>query len=254
MNCSNDLSSVCWPLCTRVSSIALAHVGLGPAARRSRPGRATGKALFCSGELARREPEPVRRRLACGLARLAGALAATRSSCRPACDDSCAAAPRHTSSVDCEPGRVEPTSRGRSLELSRLACVEREDIHRLPRRPPCPRAALLHRVHQRAAASRPNEVARSRGPPGSRRRWAAALTRPSRACFRMSSATSIGIAKETHEAAGAAVDLGVDAHHFTAHVEERPARVAGVDRDVGLNEGTKFSCGSERPWRSRWRR
>ena len=53
----------------------------------------------------------------------------------------------------------------------------------------------------------------------------------------MSSATSIGMAKKAHEAAGAAVDLGVDAHHFTAHVEERPARVAGVDRDVGLNEG-----------------
>src|SRR2546425_2507935 len=43
--------------------------------------------------------------------------------------------------------------------------------------------------------------------------------------------------RQAHEAAGAAVDLRIDADHFAAHVEQRPARVAGVDGDVGLDEG-----------------
>src|SRR5437773_1456851 len=33
--------------------------------------------------------------------------------------------------------------------------------------------------------------------------------------------------RDSHEAAGAAVDLRVDADHFAAHVDQRPARVAG---------------------------
>src|SRR5450631_1659692 len=43
--------------------------------------------------------------------------------------------------------------------------------------------------------------------------------------------------RQTHVAAGAAEDLRIDADHFALHVEERAARVAGVDRHVGLNEG-----------------
>ena len=37
-------------------------------------------------------------------------------------------------------------------------------------------------------------------------------------------------------AAGAAVDLRIDPDHFAVHVEERPAGIARVDRDVGLYE------------------
>jgi hypothetical protein len=43
--------------------------------------------------------------------------------------------------------------------------------------------------------------------------------------------------RDAHEAARAAVDLRVDAHHLAAQVDQRPARVAGVDRHVGLDEG-----------------
>jgi hypothetical protein len=41
---------------------------------------------------------------------------------------------------------------------------------------------------------------------------------------------------EPHESAGTAVDLGIDADDLTAQIEERTARVAGVDRNVGLDE------------------
>jgi len=37
-------------------------------------------------------------------------------------------------------------------------------------------------------------------------------------------------------AAGARVDLGVDADHFATHVDERSAGVARVDGGVGLDE------------------
>jgi hypothetical protein len=43
--------------------------------------------------------------------------------------------------------------------------------------------------------------------------------------------------RDAHEAARARVDLAVDAHHLAAHVDQRPARVAGVDGHVGLDEG-----------------
>src|ERR1043166_493754 len=42
--------------------------------------------------------------------------------------------------------------------------------------------------------------------------------------------------RQTHETAGAAVYLRVDADHFALQVEQRPARVAGIHRDIGLNE------------------
>src|SRR5690606_20063165 len=42
--------------------------------------------------------------------------------------------------------------------------------------------------------------------------------------------------RQAHEAAGAAVDLGVDPDHFAAQVEQRAARVARVHGDVGLDE------------------
>ena len=38
------------------------------------------------------------------------------------------------------------------------------------------------------------------------------------------------------EAARAGVNLAVDADHLTAHIDERAARVAGVDGHVGLDE------------------
>ena len=43
--------------------------------------------------------------------------------------------------------------------------------------------------------------------------------------------------REAHEAAGAAVNLRVDANHFTREIEQRPTGIAGVHRDVGLDEG-----------------
>ena len=38
------------------------------------------------------------------------------------------------------------------------------------------------------------------------------------------------------EAARAGVNLAVDADHLTAHIDERAARIAGVDGHVGLDE------------------
>ena len=42
--------------------------------------------------------------------------------------------------------------------------------------------------------------------------------------------------RDAHVAARAAVDLRVDADHLAAHVDQRAAGVAGVDRDVGLDQ------------------
>ena len=42
--------------------------------------------------------------------------------------------------------------------------------------------------------------------------------------------------RHAHEAAGAAEDLRVDADHLARHVEQRPTRVAGIHRHVGLDE------------------
>ena len=70
---------------------------------------------------------------------------------------------------------------------------------------------------------------------------------PSRACCALPVATiwslmldrDVDRDRERHAlvAARAAVDLRVDAHHLAARVEQRTARVAGVDRHVGLDEG-----------------
>jgi hypothetical protein len=42
--------------------------------------------------------------------------------------------------------------------------------------------------------------------------------------------------RKAHVAAGAAVDLRVDADHVAVHVEQRPAGIPRIDRDVGLDE------------------
>ena len=42
--------------------------------------------------------------------------------------------------------------------------------------------------------------------------------------------------RQPHVAAGLAVDLRIDADHVAVQVEQRPAGVSGVDRDVGLDE------------------
>src|SRR5690606_9873908 len=43
--------------------------------------------------------------------------------------------------------------------------------------------------------------------------------------------------RDAHEAARAAVDLGVDAHDLALHVDQGAPGVAGVHRYVGLDEG-----------------
>ena len=43
--------------------------------------------------------------------------------------------------------------------------------------------------------------------------------------------------RDTHESAGAGVDLAVDAHHLTPHVDQRAAGVTGIDGHIRLNEG-----------------
>ena len=45
--------------------------------------------------------------------------------------------------------------------------------------------------------------------------------------------------RQTLVAAIAAVDLRVDADHLAARIEQRPAGVAGVHGNVGLNKGHK---------------
>ena len=37
--------------------------------------------------------------------------------------------------------------------------------------------------------------------------------------------------------AGARIDLAVDAHHLTPHVDQRATRIAWIDRHIGLNKG-----------------
>ena len=41
---------------------------------------------------------------------------------------------------------------------------------------------------------------------------------------------------QSHEPTGSGEDLGVDADNFSLHIEERAARIAGIDSDVCLNE------------------
>src|SRR5260370_24827384 len=41
---------------------------------------------------------------------------------------------------------------------------------------------------------------------------------------------------DTHVHAGARVDRGIDTHHRTAQVDERTARIAGINRGVGLEK------------------
>ena len=43
--------------------------------------------------------------------------------------------------------------------------------------------------------------------------------------------------RNAHETARARINLRVDANHFTGEVEQRPARIARVDGDIGLDEG-----------------
>src|SRR5690606_35952900 len=40
-----------------------------------------------------------------------------------------------------------------------------------------------------------------------------------------------------HEPAAARHDLGVDAHHPAIQIDQRPAGITGIDRDVRLDEG-----------------
>ena len=56
--------------------------------------------------------------------------------------------------------------------------------------------------------------------------------------------------RQAHVAAGAAVDLRVDADHFAVEIEQRAAGVAGVHRDVGLDERRVVA---RRAWSARWR-
>jgi hypothetical protein len=55
---------------------------------------------------------------------------------------------------------------------------------------------------------------------------------------------------QPHVPAIAAVDHGIDAHHLTAAVEERAARAAGVDRDIGLYEGNVAGARQDAPDRA----
>ena len=58
--------------------------------------------------------------------------------------------------------------------------------------------------------------------------------------------------RDAHVAAAAAVDLRVDADHFAVEIEQRATGVAGIHRDVGLDEGhvVSFSPGMRtRRWR-----
>ncbi len=43
--------------------------------------------------------------------------------------------------------------------------------------------------------------------------------------------------RDTHEPARLTENLRIDADHFTIQIEQGPARIAGIDRGIGLNEG-----------------
>ena len=46
--------------------------------------------------------------------------------------------------------------------------------------------------------------------------------------------------RHAHVAAGTRINLRVDANHLASHVEQRPARIAWIDGDVGLDERNKI--------------
>ena len=76
------------------------------------------------------------------------------------------------------------------------------------------------------------------------------MTRPAeRSCCWTFIASSIGIANEMPlKPPVRREDLRIDADHLAAHVDQRPARIAGVDRDVGLDERQELA-GVAAPWR-----
>ena len=101
-------------------------------------------------------------------------------------------------------------------------------------------AALLDGLDQRAALDRQAEAARaSRRSSAGRRRGRRARRGRSSSCGSTCLAVSIGTAKPMPTlppAAAAGLDLRVDPDHAAGGVEQRAARVAGVDRRVGLHD------------------
>src|SRR5436305_1245138 len=130
----------------------------------------------------------------------------------------------------------EPRQIARALD--RLAVERDDDVARLDAGL-LRRAALLHRVDERAAraveAERGGELARyllddDADAPA---RHAALVLQLLQDIDRHIGRNG---ERQAHEAAGAAIDLRVDADHLAAQVEKRPARVARVDGDVRLDE------------------
>ena len=52
--------------------------------------------------------------------------------------------------------------------------------------------------------------------------------------------------REAHAGIGTGFgkDRGVDANHFTGHVDQRPAGVARIDRGIGLNKRLEVAAGN----------
>ncbi len=146
---------------------------------------------------------------------------------------------RNTVSVLLVPGLVVATERDRSLGVS--MALSPYLVMMSPSRTPALSAAepattlFTERAARLAEADGFGHVLR--GP----RRCATPIspreTRPSRAQLVADADRFVDRDRErdAHVAARARIDLAVDADHFAAHVDQRTARVAGVDRHVGLD-------------------
>src|SRR5262245_23128766 len=101
------------------------------------------------------------------------------------------------------------------------------------------RSAFLHRIHERALRPRqPESVRELLGDRLDDDAYPAARHLAGRAQLVGDVVGNVDRYREgqPHEAAGAAVDLGIDADHFSPQIEQRSAGIAGIDGDVGLNE------------------
>ena len=216
----------------RQQHVALAHVRLGVGAHVGHhhpPG--TRRSRFCSADSsATTMPRRLAGASACRLRRdRACRPTATRSSCSSptvrVSEPPSAFAPDFQRRLRAGTRRADD-ARQVARALDRLAVERNDDVGRLDARL-VRRAALLHRVDQRAAraveAEGGGEVARhlldDDADPAARD--AALLPE---LLLHVERDVARDGERQAHEAAGAAVDLRVDADHLAAHVEQRPAR------------------------------
>ena len=147
---------------------------------------------------------------------------------------------RHTARLASAPGRIAAIgARQLTVALDRMAVHAEDDVAGsdagMRGRP-----VLLHRGHQRTARAVEPEGLGELGVDvldGDADTAAHHVPGPDELLLDVARHVDRDGEGHAHEAAGAAEDLRVDADHFTGHVEQRAAGIAGIHRHVGLDEG-----------------